>query len=294
MKKFLLLTFLSTNIVYGETQDIPVYYGDIKLNLSQQPIIKNGTVLVPFRDIFETLGYSVHYDYVSQSVEGEKDGSIISLYKGSTYANVSGKDYTLSVAPQAINGVTMVPLRFVSEVAGYKVEWNKKDNLNYVKINNFNPTSVLKTDEHLKQEAIDKAVSLYQEQAKAELDAKNKELQAIQNYEDKTNAILKEYRSQWVSATELPNLYNVYATWNGETIIFQPRSSEKILYTIESSPRRTFEKDNVYYNNGIHYQYIDVLTYPIPDAPNGSGEYEIRVKEIVYSIPDLKAKGIIK
>ncbi len=298
MRKFILTTFLlcvlSTNLAYANT-NIPVYFGDVQLKLSKSPVLKNGAVLVPFRDIFETLGYSVYYDSSSQRIESKKNGSIITLFVGSKYANISGLDHNLTVAPQSINGVTMVPLRFVSEAAGYNVEWKSdENNIKYIAINYFDENSVTKTAEYLKQEAINNSISAYQKQVLAEKEAKNKELQKYQDYDDKKNAILREYRSQWISETELVNLHKVYATWMGEYIIFQKYSNEEIILRIDGSPKEHFESGKVYYGNGVHYQYIDILTYPIPEAPDGSGKFEIRVKDIVYSVPDLKSLGIIK
>lgn len=46
---------------------------------------------------------------------------------GSTSAIVNGKDQQLEVAPYYLNGRTMVPIRFISEVMGVEVGWNDED-----------------------------------------------------------------------------------------------------------------------------------------------------------------------
>nr|WP_031311724.1 copper amine oxidase N-terminal domain-containing protein [Alkalihalophilus marmarensis] len=45
---------------------------------------------------------------------------------GSRTALVNGRAVTMSVAPQARSGRTLVPLRFVAEASGKKVEWSSK------------------------------------------------------------------------------------------------------------------------------------------------------------------------
>lgn len=46
---------------------------------------------------------------------------------GQNTASVNGKEVTLDVAARIINGKTMVPIRFVAENLGFKVQWNQTD-----------------------------------------------------------------------------------------------------------------------------------------------------------------------
>ncbi len=297
MKKLILITLLSsllsTTLVHGNTS-IPVYFGDIKLNLSAEPVMRNGTVLVPFRDIFETLGYSVYYDGSSNTIESKKDGSEITLFIGSTYANVSGKDKYLSEAPEIINGTTMVPLRFVSESAGYTVEWHSKDNSNYITIDNFDKDSVVNTSEYEQKQAIQAVVDAHNKAEQERIDKETAEREKFQQYIDERSAILRDFDSKWISDDHLISLHHVYASWMGETIVFQKGSSTDIIFQIDGSPKKEFIEGRIYEGNGVRYQYIKTITYPFPNNIDGSGVLEIKVNSIVYSVPDLKAKGIIK
>ncbi|KRE99413.1 hypothetical protein ASG89_28035 [Paenibacillus sp. Soil766] len=90
-----------------------------------KPIIKDGTTLVPFRKLFESLGFSVNWadNGTTQKAIGTKDGLTIELTMNSSSAKVNGKDISLSIPAQIIDNHTMVPLRFVAENSGYQVTY---------------------------------------------------------------------------------------------------------------------------------------------------------------------------
>ncbi|WP_049895092.1 stalk domain-containing protein [Paenibacillus antibioticophila] len=87
------------------------------------PIKQNGSVLVPFRAIFEALGLKVDWDSKTQTTTGSKSGTSIKLKVGSTTAEINGKQKKLTVAPSTIKGSTYVPLRFIGEAVDAKVNW---------------------------------------------------------------------------------------------------------------------------------------------------------------------------
>lgn len=89
----------------------------------QQPIEQYGSVLVPLRGVFERLGATVAYDGNTKSVLAVRGATTVSLQLGSRDAKVNNRTRTLSVPAQAVNGSTLVPLRFVSEALGAQVEW---------------------------------------------------------------------------------------------------------------------------------------------------------------------------
>ncbi|WP_025705715.1 stalk domain-containing protein [Paenibacillus graminis] len=90
------------------------------------PIRQNGSVLVPFRAIFEALGLKVDWDPKTQTITGSKLGTLIKLKVGSTTAEINGKQKKLTVAPSNIKGSTYVPLRFIGEAVDAKVNWLAK------------------------------------------------------------------------------------------------------------------------------------------------------------------------
>lgn len=90
----------------------------------QEPVIENGTTLVPIRPIAEALGLEVGWDDPTDTVTLKKDNFYVELVIGSTTAKTSSGTKTLLSAPQIINKRTMVPLRFIAEELGLKVSWN--------------------------------------------------------------------------------------------------------------------------------------------------------------------------
>ncbi|MFC3803741.1 TraB/GumN family protein [Cohnella sp. GCM10012308] len=92
------------------------------------PMVENGTTLVPMRPLLEKLGVALNWDAKSQSVMGTKSGLSFALQAGNRTAVVNGVVVTLDVAPRIVRGTTYVPLRFVAEAIGYKVTWDAKNN----------------------------------------------------------------------------------------------------------------------------------------------------------------------
>lgn len=88
------------------------------------PVIENGRTLVPLRAIFEPLGATVQWDADTQTVTSTKGSTVIALTLGQTTAYINNNPVLLSVPAKAINGRTMVPLRFVSEALGCEVNWD--------------------------------------------------------------------------------------------------------------------------------------------------------------------------
>jgi peptide/nickel transport system substrate-binding protein len=86
------------------------------------PVIQDGRTLVPMRAIFEALGAQVYWDN-PDIVRSYRREDVLVLQLGSRIAWVNGPSRQLDVAPIAISGRTMIPLRFVAEALGAKVEW---------------------------------------------------------------------------------------------------------------------------------------------------------------------------
>lgn len=103
--------------------DVTVYVDGQQVQFDQQPYVDSDAkrTLVPFRQIFEALGANVWYDETTNSAMGRKGSLTIQLPIGQTKAIVNGNSVDLDVAPQVVNGRTMVPLRFVSENLGCEV-----------------------------------------------------------------------------------------------------------------------------------------------------------------------------
>ena len=101
-----------------------IYLNNQILRSEVSPIQQNGRVLVPMRSIFEDLGATVNYNDLNRSITATKGDTVIRMALGSSNATVNGLAYKLDVPAKAYYGRTLVPLRFVSEAMGAKVNYN--------------------------------------------------------------------------------------------------------------------------------------------------------------------------
>ena len=104
--------------------EVHVKIDGILQTFDQPAIAVNGRTMVPMRAIFERLGADIEWDANTKTVTAVKGSTVIRITLGQTTAYVNGKPLTLDVAAMAMNGRTLVPLRFVSESLGAQVEWN--------------------------------------------------------------------------------------------------------------------------------------------------------------------------
>ncbi|WP_379159044.1 stalk domain-containing protein [Paenibacillus sp. sgz5001063] len=88
------------------------------------PYLKNNSVLVPFRVIFEELGLTVLWDAKTGTVTGKNSSLEITLKIGSSRATVNGIVKKLATAPLSSQGTTYIPLRFVAEATGGSAIWD--------------------------------------------------------------------------------------------------------------------------------------------------------------------------
>ena len=103
---------------------IQVFINGKKVVFDTMPVIQNSRTLVPVRAIFEGLGATVGWDPATYTVSSTKGNQSLSLSIGKTNATVDGKTVVLDVPASIMNSRTMVPLRFISEAYGNKVDYN--------------------------------------------------------------------------------------------------------------------------------------------------------------------------
>lgn len=115
----------STMDVVGKT--ISINGKQLNLGVGVEPVTVNGTIMVPFRPIFEALGLSVSFNATTKVIEGSRTGYRLRLQLDSRTATVNGTmNKTMPVAPTGIRGTTMVPLRFIGEELGLTVTYRAR------------------------------------------------------------------------------------------------------------------------------------------------------------------------
>ena len=70
------------------------------------------------------MGATVSWDGATQSITATKDDTTVTLTLNNTTATKNGETVTLDVPAKAIDGRTLVPVRFVSDCFGVDVDWN--------------------------------------------------------------------------------------------------------------------------------------------------------------------------
>lgn len=95
----------------------PIHFTDAK------PMMVNGRVMVPIRDIFTYLGGQMEWNQTSRTLTARVGDKNIWLPINRYEARVNNIPVMLDQPARVIGGRTMVPLRFVSESLGANVDW---------------------------------------------------------------------------------------------------------------------------------------------------------------------------
>jgi hypothetical protein len=112
--------------------EVPILFNDrhvytkpdkLKAGRVLAALVKNGTVLVPLRSLFEQTGATVTYDAATRSVDVSKPGSDVKVTLGKHSVLLNGEERPLDVAPEMYRGALVVPLRVISEGMGAYVQW---------------------------------------------------------------------------------------------------------------------------------------------------------------------------
>ncbi|QKS70517.1 L,D-transpeptidase family protein [Paenalkalicoccus suaedae] len=117
-------TQIAQDYGYQMRPPIKVIVDGKQLSLSADPIEQSGRVLVPMRNIFDSLGATVRWNQSAQTITATHRGKEIKLTVGSKRATVDGRAVTLDVAPTVQRGVTFVPTRFVAESLNVGLGWS--------------------------------------------------------------------------------------------------------------------------------------------------------------------------
>jgi hypothetical protein len=105
-------------------EEVNVTIDGILQKFPQSAILYKGSTMVPMRGVFEALKAEVKWDGATQTVTATKGDTTIKLTIGNNYAYVNDQKVALTAEAIIVNGSTMVPLRFVAESLGAKVEWD--------------------------------------------------------------------------------------------------------------------------------------------------------------------------
>ncbi|MFZ5642583.1 MAG: stalk domain-containing protein [Bacillota bacterium] len=112
----------SLSPVNGQGIRVMIDFKTVKSEVS--PYTKDGRTMVPLRVIAENMGALVEWNAKESRVDLVRKSDKIKLWVGKKEAIKNNETMAIDVAPEIVDGRTFVPLRFVAEAFGSKVDWN--------------------------------------------------------------------------------------------------------------------------------------------------------------------------
>lgn len=104
---------------------------NIKLDSNYQffydlPVLIDGRVLLPFREIFRMFEMRVVWEEETQTAVAVNDDTEIKITVDSTKAYVNGEEKELDVSAKIISDRVYVPVRFIAESLNCRVSWDNR------------------------------------------------------------------------------------------------------------------------------------------------------------------------
>ncbi|TEB14269.1 hypothetical protein Psfp_03020 [Pelotomaculum sp. FP] len=118
--------------------NVKVFINKKQILFDEEPIIINNAILLPLREIAESLDATVKWNQSLNQVFIEKDDEKLILSLESNRVLYDRKLFVMEQAPIVINGHTMVSLRFITTALGTNLTWDEKNRtVNIVDNGNF-------------------------------------------------------------------------------------------------------------------------------------------------------------
>ncbi|MGF7046432.1 N-acetylmuramoyl-L-alanine amidase [Paenibacillus sp. DS2015] len=116
---------------HAATSQIKIILDGQELNLPNEVEVVNArnNIMIPIRVVAENLKFNVNWDQKTQNINIQQGSKAIALTVGKQEATVGNSSVSLNMAPQIIKNTVVVPIRFVSEGMGLKVDWNNKEKI---------------------------------------------------------------------------------------------------------------------------------------------------------------------
>ncbi len=110
------------NVAYAAPSGITIYLNNVYLNV--EPVLKNGTTLLPLATIAKALGYDGTWDNVAKSGTIQKGTKVVSFSLGSIYLQTDKGTVTSALPVQIIGGRVHVPVRAVANALDIMIAYN--------------------------------------------------------------------------------------------------------------------------------------------------------------------------
>jgi murein tripeptide amidase MpaA len=106
----------------AETHDVTIIIDGKQQSFNPEAVIQNGTVVVPLRDVLKDETPT----YLSENgkLKVEFAENTVLIENGKDTAEVNGETIKLRIPTNIINGETMIPLAFVTDLLDWQWEWD--------------------------------------------------------------------------------------------------------------------------------------------------------------------------
>jgi len=105
------------------SEEVKVYVNDTRVKFDVPPIFVKSFTLVSVRAVFEALGARIEWDNYTKTVTIRRGETEVRVQPGNRIAMVNNAPYVMDVPAVGLNGRILVPVRFISEAIGAKVDW---------------------------------------------------------------------------------------------------------------------------------------------------------------------------
>jgi len=130
MKKFI---FAGAFVIFCLMLYVDTYASNVRLIIDNQeisglpspPIIRNDSVLVPARAVFERMGGIVGWHSGNRQVTVYHGDDVLVMTINDSTAILNGRLVRMPTPPIIVNDSTMIPLRFPGEAFGFFVDWDR-------------------------------------------------------------------------------------------------------------------------------------------------------------------------
>ncbi|MBD2866458.1 stalk domain-containing protein [Paenibacillus oceani] len=105
--------------------DIALRLNGSYVTLNEEPVIRQGTVMVPFGEVFAALGADVSVDAATYQETAVRNGQRFQVRPGEDMASVNGRNVSLAHPVIREQGAALVPLEFVRHYFGALTAWDE-------------------------------------------------------------------------------------------------------------------------------------------------------------------------
>ncbi|MDR2182677.1 MAG: hypothetical protein LBE55_00725 [Clostridiales bacterium] len=109
--------------LYASEINVDIGFEQVEFR-GQGPTIVDGRTLVPIREVFQGLGFFMHWNPSTQTATLSGQDAIVTITVGSDIFTINSTEFPLEVPAQIIGDSTMLPIRPLLEAIGYYVGFN--------------------------------------------------------------------------------------------------------------------------------------------------------------------------